>query len=200
MCCADGASAWKIFLAQVIRNIPQYFELIGCNHFCGRWPKPSGPGLKYPQLIPNVYRSSKREEEAEQQEQGLDPLVRQQKRVKRETEKGALWHEYDLLAHQYIAHLRRVHHSNCDIMMEVSGKGKVLVKAANPLAEPGIPLYYVHRKTAMYNDIFFHFWDTVMAPAFNYICPWFTVNSQKSLDKLFALEFERLVSTPCLFV
>ena len=85
-------------------------------------------------------------------------------------------------------------------MMEVSGKGKVLVKAANPLAEPGIPLYYVHRKTAMYNDIFFHFWDNVMAPAFNYICPWFTVNSRKSLDKLFALEFERLVSTPCLFV
>ena len=136
-----------------------------------------------------------------EQEQGLDPLVRQQKKVKRETEKGALWHEYDLPAHQYIAHLRRVHHSNLDIMMEVSGKGKVLVKAANPLAEPGIPLYYLHRKTAMYNDIFFHFWDNVMAPAFNYICPWFTVNSQKSLDQLFKLEFEKLVPAPrALFV
>ena len=64
------------------------------------------------------------------------------------------------------------------------------VKAADPLAKPGIPLYYFHSKTKLYNDIFFHFWDYVMAPAFAIVCPWFTVNSQESLDRLFELEFE----------
>jgi hypothetical protein len=39
-------------------------------------------------------------------------------------------------------------------------------------------------------DIFFHFWDYVMGPTFAIVCPWFTVDSQESLDRLFALEFE----------
>ena len=76
-------------------------------------------------------------------------------------------------------------------MMDVSGfDGKNSVKAADPLAAPGIPLYYIHSKTDMYNDNFFHFWDNVMSSAFNYIAPWFTVNSKEALDNLFSLKFE----------
>ena len=76
--------------------------------------------------------------------------------------------------------------------MAVEGfKGKVLVKAADPLAKPGIPLYYFHSKIKLCKNIFFHFWDCVMAPAFAIVCPWFTVDSQESLDTLFALEFEK---------
>jgi hypothetical protein len=63
--------------------------------------------------------------------------------------------------------------------------------AAKPgIAKPCIPLYYFHSKTKLYNDIFFHFWDYVMGPAFAIVCPWFTVDSQESLDRLFELEFE----------
>jgi hypothetical protein len=65
------------------------------------------------------------------------------------------------------------------------------VKAADPLAKPGIPLYYFHSKTKLYNDIFFHFWDTVMGPAFSIVCPWFTVKSKKALNNLFDLYFEK---------
>ncbi len=61
--------------------------------------------------------------------------------------------------------------------------------AADPLAKPGIPLYYFHSKTKLYNDIFFHFCDYVMAPAFAIVCPWFTDDSQESLDRLFEVEF-----------
>jgi hypothetical protein len=57
-------------------------------------------------------------------------------------------------------------------MMEIiPNTGKVLVKAADPLAKQGIPLYYTHSKTNLYNDIFFHFWDTVMTPSLCNICP-----------------------------
>jgi hypothetical protein len=64
------------------------------------------------------------------------------------------------------------------------------VKAADPLAKPGIPLYYFYSKTKLYNEFCLHFWDYVMAPTFAIVCPWFTVDSQESLDRLFALEFE----------
>jgi hypothetical protein len=45
----------------------------------------------------------------------------------------------------------------------------------------------------MYNNIFLHFWDTVMAPTLCNICLWMTVTSKKSLDRQFELEFERYV-------
>ena len=70
-------------------------------------------------------------------------------------------------------------------------RGSVSVKAADPLAKPGMPLYYFHSKTKIYNNIFFHFWDNVMTPAFAIVCPWFTVDTHASLGKLFALEFEK---------
>jgi hypothetical protein len=41
--------------------------------------------------------------------------------------------------------------------MEIPNAGKVLVKAADPLAKLEIWLYYTQSKTHLYNDIFFHF-------------------------------------------
>jgi hypothetical protein len=58
------------------------------------------------------------------------------KKLRTATEKGALWHEYDFLVHQFVAHLRRVHPANRSTMMEINpNAGKVLVKAADLLAK-----------------------------------------------------------------
>ena len=119
------------------------------------------------------------------------------KKLRTATEKGALWHEYDFLVHQFVAHLRRVHPSNKAIMMEIPSAGKVSVKAADPLAKPEIPLYYTHSKTHLYNDIFFHFWDNVMTPTLGNICPWMSVTSKKSLEQLFDFKFDRFVLFGC---
>jgi len=114
------------------------------------------------------------------------------KKHRRETEKGALYEDYSLLVHQFIAHLRRVHPSRPAIMMKVDGfEDKVEVKAADPLAPHKIPLYYMHSRMPMYNNKFFVFWDQVIAEGFARTVPWFVVRSQKALDRLFALEFER---------
>ncbi len=62
-------------------------------------------------------------------------MEREPKKLRTATEKGALWHEYDLLVHQFVTHLRRVHPANKDIMMEIvplASAGKVSVKAADP--------------------------------------------------------------------
>ena len=69
--------------------------------------------------------------------------------------------------------------------------GKIPVQAANPLAPPGVPLYYIHGKVGYYNDMFFMFWDFVFGEALAIIAPWFTIDSMKALERLFALEFER---------
>jgi hypothetical protein len=124
-------------------------------------------------------------------------MERQPKKLKTATEKGALWHEYNFLVHQFVAHLRRVHPANKATTMEIfPNTSKVLVKAADPLAKREIPLYYIHSKTYLYNDIFSHFWDAVMTPTLGNICPWMAVTSNKSLDQLFNLEFDRFVLTP----
>ena len=82
-------------------------------------------------------------------------LISEKKTRKRaETDKSALYHAYDLRTHQFIAHIRRVHPLNKDIEKEVEMKGRVVVKAANPLAAPGVPLYFTHSKTNSYNNIF----------------------------------------------
>jgi hypothetical protein len=91
-------------------------------------------------------------------------------------------------------------------MMEIiPNTSKVLVKAADPLAKPEIPLYYIHTsfidklnrgrqsasplyythsKTYLYNDIFFHFRDT-MTPTLGNICLWMAVTSQKIFGATF---------------
>ncbi len=121
-------------------------------------------------------------------------MEREPKKLRTATEKGALWHKYDFLVHQFVMHLRRLHSANKDIMMEtIPSTGKVLGKAADPWAKQGIPLYYTHSKTNLYTNIFFHFWDTVMTLSLCNICPWMAVTCQKSLDQLFKLEFDRFV-------
>ena len=62
------------------------------------------------------------------------------KKIVEEHEKGALYFEYNILAHQFIAHLRSVHRARPDIMDANGIKGKVLVKVADPLARPLMPL------------------------------------------------------------
>ena len=163
-----------------------FFESIGSNYIRCRWPKNTGPGPKYSQFIPTIYRTTTRKDDSEDDE----PVRVPAKKTKVETDKGALYYEYNFLAHQFIAHLRRVHPSRPAILMDVIGiEEKVLVKAADPLAKPPMPLYYTHRKTPMYNDNFFILWDNIIAEAFAITCPWFVVDSVKALDKLFSLEF-----------
>jgi hypothetical protein len=133
-----------------------------------------------------------------------DAIEREPKKIKTGTEKGALWHEYDFLVHQFVAHLRSVRPvKNKAIMMEIiPNTSTVLVKAADPLEKQEIPLYYTHSKTFLYNNVFFQFkfWDTVMAPTLSNICQWMAVTSKKSLEQLFNLEFHRFVLTPIHFV
>ena len=102
-----------------------------------------------------------------------------------------MYNTYDWQFHQFIAHLRRVHPDNPSISMKLDGfDTPQVVKAGDPFALPGIPLYYFRGKTNLYNDIFFDVWDNVFSPTFNIVCPWFNVDSLKSLDRLFELEFE----------
>jgi hypothetical protein len=76
------------------------------------------------------------------------------KRMKVVEETGVMFNEYDWKCHQFIAHLRRAHPTNPPTMMALEGfEGQVLVKAADPLAKPCIPLYYFHSKTKLYNNI-----------------------------------------------
>ncbi len=72
-----------------------------------------------------------------------------------DTDKGALYHEYDIRVHQFIAHIQLVHLLKKDLEMDVEIKGKIVVKAANPLAAPIESLSYTHSKTKMHNEIFF---------------------------------------------
>jgi hypothetical protein len=74
-------------------------------------------------------------------------------------------------------------------MMEIHGHGRSLVKAADPLAAPGIYLYYFHSKTPLYNDIFFILWDAVIPRVFQYVCPSLVVKCQKDLKTPLLLEF-----------
>jgi hypothetical protein len=68
---------------------------------------------------------------------------------------------------------------------------KVSVKAADPLAKPLVPLYYMHSKTAMYNDNFLFCQENVFVPAIAIIGPWFNVSKEDDLNHLFELELER---------
>ena len=113
--------------------------------------------------------------------------------IEADTVKGALFHNYDLRTHPFVAHICRVHPLNKDI--EVEQKVKIVVKAAklcaNPLAAQGEPLDYTHSKTKMCYNFFFMTWDNIMAPTIAIMCPWFTIGSKKALDRLFQLEFKK---------
>ena len=107
-----------------------------------------------------------------------------------EVNKGALYHEYCLKVHSFLTHLRRVHPKLPPTMIDVSGQGiRIPVKAADPLAPTGRPLYSYHGKTALYNDLFFILWDSVIHRVFQYVCPWMIVKTQQNLETLLSLEF-----------
>ena len=154
----------------------------------------SGADVLYQTFIPDVYSAASAaadKEDADEASVTVQPHFRKKPKKRADTDKGALYHAYDLKTHQFIAHIRRVHPLNKDIEMEVEKKGRVVVKAANPLAAPGVPLYYTHSKTNSYNNMFFMIWDNVMTPTFAKMCPWLRVDSKKALDRLLTLEFER---------
>ncbi len=93
-----------------------------------------------------------------------------------DTVKGALYHEYDLRTHQFIAHIRPIHPLNKDIGM-VLDKGITVLKAANPLAALGKSCECITftANPKMYNELFFMIWENVMSPTF-------------ALNRLFELE------------
>ena len=72
------------------------------------------------------------------------------RKKRRDTDKGALYSKYSKEVHQWLTHLRRVHVAN-----QPATIGSLSVKASDPFAPDGCPLYYCHSKTAMYNDFFF---------------------------------------------
>jgi len=77
-----------------------------------------------------------------------------------------------------------------DVMLD-GKQTKVSVKACDPLAPPGVPLYYYHGKTPLYNDTFFVWWDNCFAESLQYVCPWMIVTSKGSLEKLLNLKVAR---------
>ena len=174
------------------------FDRYRCNRTRHRWVKRVGGEdvLRFEALIPEVQKSARG---SSLEEQDVNSEERRVERARAETDKGALFHEYDLLTHQFIAHIRRIHPKNKEIVLEVAGKGKIAVKAANPLAAEGAPLYYIHGRTDMYNDIFVMLWDKVIGPSFETVCPWMTIDSLSALKRLFDLKFERqaLPGFPC---
>jgi hypothetical protein len=102
-----------------------------------------------------------------------------------------MYENYEWYFHQYLAYFRRVHSDKSPISMKVDGvETLMIVKAADPFAQPGIPLYYFHSKINLYNDIFFDCWDNFFAPTFNIVCPWLYVDTMESLNRLFDQEIE----------
>ncbi len=101
-----------------------------------RWRKPGESGSMQMNLVPVIlHRMEDAGDENGNERQGKP------KRMKVAEDTGVMFNEYDWKCHQFIAHLRRVHPANPPTTMAVEGfEGKVLVKAADPLAKPGIPL------------------------------------------------------------
>jgi len=115
------------------------------------------------------------------------PLDKRKKRLPiGPTHKGALFHDYCPLVHEFITHLRRVHWKNPD--QTINGK---TVKAANALAPAGVPLYYLHGRTNQYNDFFFDWFVNCFAKTFIGICPFYEYESVAQLEKLLDAEVER---------
>ncbi len=180
-----GLEFGKSIVHRQVNDLAFTFSIVSA--WC-RWLKTNGVGIKYQQFVPSVHRSFSIEA-LPPNEIPNDAMEREPKKIKTATEKGALWHEYDFLVHQFVAHLRHVHLANKAIMMEFipnTSKVLVLVKAADPLAKLEILLYYTHSKTYLYNHIFFHFSDT---PTLGVnICPWMAVTFKKSFEQLLNLD------------
>ena len=153
---------------------------------CYRWPNSCG-GHRFIDFIPELNRNGNGEEGDDGNDEP-DAAGKKRKRINKETNKGALYEAYDTRVHCWVAHLRRVHPHLPPTLMDVDGK-KIPVKASDPLAPKGRPLYYFHSKTPYYNDLFFFLWDIVIPPVFQYVSPWLIVKSKKHLQTLLSLEF-----------
>ena len=114
------------------------------------------------------------------------PATKKQRTPRRPTDKGALYYEYNTHVHEFVTHIRRVHSTNPDV--NIGGK---TVKAANAMAPPGTPLYYVHGKTKLYNSIFFDWFDSAFVRTFSLVCPFYDYQSVDDLEKLLDAEVER---------
>ena len=152
-----------------------------------RWLKNNGTGIKYQNLIPTFSRSGEDDDADDAEAEESKP--KRPKKSKVLEDDAVMYKEYDWDFHQFVAHLRRVHPDNPPTTVDLDGS-KIVVKAADPFAPPGVPLYYFHGRPNFYNDVFFDCWDNFFAPTFNIVCPWFTVDSLESLDLLFDLELE----------
>ena len=105
-----------------------------------RWMRPGG-GHKYTDLIPDVVKEEVAGDRADQEETERRP----RKKLTTLTNKGALYNDYCLKVHGFLTPLRRVHPKLPPTLIDVSGQGtKIPVRAADPLAPPGKPLYYYH--------------------------------------------------------
>jgi hypothetical protein len=88
--------------------------------------------------------------------------------------------------HEWVTHLRRVHASNPPV--PINGKA---VKGSDPLAAKGEGLYYIHGKTAYYNDFFFDYWNACFSQTFRLVCPFYEFTSVKDLENLLAAKVQR---------
>ena len=147
-------------------------------------------------FIPDIINQD--EEKIEMQNDEGEGKTTKPRRSLGPTSKGALFYAYNAQVHEFIGHLRRIHPSEPVRNIPVTYMGKTTnldVKAADPLASSGTPLYYFHSKIPMYNDFVFMWWDQCLAYTLRNTCPIFTVKSAKSVQTLLNLELSRRVST-----
>jgi hypothetical protein len=95
--------------------------------------------------------------------------------------------DYDKNTHEYLTHLRRVDSTQ---VARAGANGK-MIKGAQPLAPLGEPLYYYHSRTKIYGPLFYWYWDTVFAPAYN-LCfeGLFDAQDSADVDRLLALTLD----------
>jgi hypothetical protein len=62
---------------------------------------------------------------------------------------------------------------------------------ANPVAQQGESLYYVHSKTAYYNSFFVEFWDELFVKNFSLNCPFYNFFVVLNLGNLLNAKIER---------
>ena len=147
-----------------------------------RW-KDDKKAIKYDTFIPDIERPVT----------GNDVLLpepspgeKRKRQPRRPTDKGAMYHEYDANVHEWLTHIRRVHWKNPAVT--INGKP---VKAADALAPPGTPLYYVHGRTHMYNSLFFDWFVNCFAKTFGCVCPFYNYLSVRDLEKLLDAKVDR---------
>ena len=104
---------------------------------CRRWTDEDGQH-KYNCFIPDIERPGARDDQSDSAMAEPSPGEKRKRQPRRATDKGALFYEYDPLLPEWITHIRRVHWMNQPAQI-----GGQTVKACDPLAPPGVAMYYV---------------------------------------------------------